>query len=68
MIEDAVRQMTSLNSKAAKEKYLKDNFDQSFIEKIKTKVPAILEDDKFRRRQARKSLKLDDEGEQETAK
>jgi len=59
MIEEAVRQMTNLNSKAAKEKYLKDNFDQSFIDKIKSKVPKILEDDKFRKKLGKKALSIE---------
>jgi hypothetical protein len=36
----------TLTSKTAKEKYLKDNFDSGFIEKLKSKVPMLLESDK----------------------
>lgn len=35
----------SLNSRVAKEKYLRDKgFEQGFIDKLKNKVPMLLED------------------------
>lgn len=45
-MDDAIRIITTLVSKAAKERYLKENFDKVFIEKLRAKVPMLLENDK----------------------
>ncbi len=44
-MEDAIKVITTINSKAAKEKYLKDNFDKVFIAKLEQKVPMLLENE-----------------------
>lgn len=45
-MDRAIAMLTTLQSKQAKEKYLKDNFDNSFIDKLRLKVPMMLEADK----------------------
>lgn len=45
-MENAIQMLTTLTTKIAKEKYLNDNFDQTFIEKLYKKVPQLLEDTK----------------------
>ena len=53
-MDEAIKVIMNLNSKGAKEKYLKDNFDQPFIDKLKAKVPLILESE-FRGKKRGKS-------------
>ncbi len=45
-MDEAIRVITTMSSKAAKEKYLRENFDKTFIEKLRAKVPMLLENDK----------------------
>jgi hypothetical protein len=45
-MEEAIRVITTIASKGAKEKYLKENFDKAFIDKLKEKVPTLLENNK----------------------
>jgi hypothetical protein len=42
-IEEAVQSLITMTSKAAKERYLKDNFEPPFIDKLRKKVPMLLE-------------------------
>ena len=42
-MDEAIKVIMNLNSKAAKEKYLKETFDRPFIEKLHAKVPLLLE-------------------------
>ena len=44
-LENAVAKLVHIQTTKGREKYLRDHhFDQSFIQKIKTKLPMLLED------------------------
>ncbi|CDW87200.1 UNKNOWN [Stylonychia lemnae] len=63
-MDEAIIVIMNLNSKSAKEKYLKDNFDQNFIDKLKAKVPLILESE-FRGKKRGKSSDINGNDQQE---
>lgn len=49
-LENAVAKMVHIQTTKGREKYLRDhNFDQAFIQKIKTKLPMLLEDKKAKK-------------------
>ena len=55
-MESAIYQLSMIESTAAKEKYLKNNFDQEFIDKLKKKVPALLQSEQERKRIKKEQL------------
>ena len=49
-LENAVAKLVHIQTTKGREKYLRDhNFDQAFIQKIKTKLPMLLEDKKAKK-------------------